>query len=116
MSYPAYDPDRDTLAALADHLLGSAALVSFLIGEFSGGDFSELASRDQNAVQANVHMAICDSLTELGARHPATDLATATTILKDALKAIAELIFPEDGVGFLCERRGHIGRYRPRRP
>ncbi len=114
MSYPAYDPDRDTLAALAGHMLGTAAIVSFLISEFSGGDFSELAPLDQNAVHNNVHMAICDSLTELGARHAAIDIATAATILHDALKAIAESIFPEDE-GFLCERRGHVGRYRPRR-
>src|SRR5581483_3402194 len=87
MSYPAYDPDRDTLAALADHMLGCAAIVSFLISEFSGGDFSELAPLDQDAVHSNVHMAICDSLTELGARHAPIDIATAATILHQALEA-----------------------------
>lgn len=115
MSYPAYDPDRDSLVVLADHLLGSAALVSFMIGELSGDEFSELAAHDQRAVHGAARMAICDFLTELGARHPAADIATATAILEDAMRAIAENIFPEDAHGFVCEARGHLRRYRPSR-
>ena len=47
-------------------------------------------------MHSSAHMAICDLLTELGARHQAADLATATAVLDDAIETIAENIFAED--------------------
>jgi hypothetical protein len=115
MSYPAYDPDRDTLVTLADHLLGSTALVSIIINHLSEGEFADLPPHDQIAVHGDVRMAICDFLTELGARHPAGDIATATAVLADAITTIAENIFTDDGQCLACEGRGHIARYRRKR-
>jgi hypothetical protein len=115
MSYPAYDPDRDTLVTLADHLLGSTALVSIIINHLSDGEFGDLSPQDQIAVHGDVRMAICDFLTELGARRPAAEIATAIAVLEDAITTIAENIFSDDGQCLDCEGRGHIARNRARR-
>jgi hypothetical protein len=115
MSYPVYDPRGDTIAALADQLVDAAALVSILVNHLGGGDFAELPCDEQVAVHRGVHMAICDFLTELGARHQAADIATATAVLSDAVDTVAENIFTDDGRCLGCEGRGHLGRSRPTR-
>jgi hypothetical protein len=115
MSYPGYNPSGDSVAALAQQLVDSAALVSFVINHLSGGEFADLPSDEQLAVYGSAHMAICDLLTEIGARHQAADIATATAVLEDAIDTIAENIFAEDGQCLGCEGRGHLGRYRAKR-
>ena len=115
MSYPGYNPSDDTVAALAQQLVDSAALVSIVINDLSGGEFADLSCDEQVAVHQSAHMAICDLLTELGARHQAADIATATAMLEDAIDTIAENIFAEDGQCLGCEGRGHVGRYRAKR-
>ena len=115
MSYPAYNPSGDTIAALAQQLVDSAALVSILINHLSGGEFADLPCDEQVAVHGSAHMAICDLLTEIGARYQAADIATATAVLEDAIDTIAENIFAQDGECLGCEGRGHVGRHRIRR-
>ncbi len=115
MSYPAYDPRGDTLAALADQLVDTAALISIVVNHLGGGEFAELPHEEQVTVHAGVHMAICDLLTELGARHQAADIATATAVLADAIDTIAENIFADDGQFLGCEGRGHAIRRRAKR-
>jgi hypothetical protein len=115
MSYPGYNPNADTVAALAQQLVDSAALVSIVINHLSGGDFADLPCDEQAAVHGSAHMVICDLLTELGARYQAADIATATAVLEAAIDTIAENIFAEDGPCLGCEGRGHAGRYRAKR-
>jgi hypothetical protein len=115
MSYPAYDPSGDTVAALANQLVDSTALVSILLNHLSGGEFADLPCDEQLTVHAGVHMAICDFLTEVGARHPAADIVTATAVLEDAINAIADSIFTADGQCLGCEGRDHRVRYRAKR-
>jgi hypothetical protein len=115
MSYPAYNPSDDTVAALAQQLVDAAALVSILINELAGGEFADLPCNGQAAVYTSTHMAICDFLTELGARHQAADIATATAVLENAIDTIAENIFAEDGQCLGCEGRGHLVRNRAKR-
>ncbi len=112
MSYPAYDPRGDTVAALADQLVDSAALISIVVNHLGGGEFADLPHEEQITVHAGVHMAICDFLTELGARHRAADIASATAVLADAIDTIAENIFTDNGQSIACEGRGHRVRYR----
>ena len=115
MSYPGYNPSGDTVAALAQQLVDAAALVSLLINHLGGGECADLSCDGQVAAYGGAQMAICDLLTELGARHQAADNATATAVLEDAIDTIAENIFVEDGQWLRCEGRGHLGRYRPKR-
>jgi hypothetical protein len=115
MSYPGYDRRRDSIAALADDLLGCAAIVSMIVNHLSDREFADLPRVEQIAVYSDAMMMICDVLTEVGARHPAADIATAVRVLEDAVNTIGEGVFGEDGQCLACEGRGHVVRYKERR-
>jgi hypothetical protein len=111
MSYPTDHPDGDLLSTIAMQLLGMTALISIIINQMAELDASELSGPELLQVHHDTRFAIREMLDELGARHPAAEIASASAIIDDVIEMIAESVFIEDARCLECESRRH-----PRRP
>jgi hypothetical protein len=105
MNYPTEDPDGDVLSTLAMQLLGVTAITSIIINHMTELDATELSGPELLQVHHDTRFVLRDILDELGARHPAAAIESATKILGDVIAMIAEDVFTDDGDCRECESR-----------
>lgn len=107
MSYPTDHPDGDLLSTIAMQLLGMTALISIIINQMTELDATELSGPELLQVHHDTRFVLREMLDELGARHPAADIASASAIIDEVIAMIADNVFTEDGKCLECESRRH---------